>query len=131
VTRRASAMDNFPPESRIAVRRQGSTDTTRAPAGVRTRRSLESYRIEISGELTRTRAPALLEALEKALDRGAPRVVLDLTDVERIDHACLHTILVAHLRATDQRQQLLIVPGRESVRARLEAIAAPFQYADG
>jgi anti-anti-sigma regulatory factor len=97
---------------------------------VRTRRSLETYRIEISGKLTGTRTPALVQALEKALDLGAPEVILDLTDVERIDRACVHTILTAHLRAGDQLQQLLIVPGRGSVRAALEAIAGPFQYAD-
>jgi anti-anti-sigma regulatory factor len=99
-------------------------------AVVRTRRSLETHRIELSGKLTRARAPALVQAIEKALDLGAPEVVLDLTGVERIDQACVHTILVAHLRAGDQLQQLLIVPGRHSVRAALEAIAGPFQYAE-
>jgi anti-anti-sigma regulatory factor len=96
---------------------------------VRTRRSLETYRIELSGELTRAGAPALVEALDKALELGPPEVVLDLTGVERLDPECVHTILVAHLRAGDQLQQLLIVPGRNSVRAALEAIAGPFQYA--
>ncbi len=97
---------------------------------VRTRRSLETYRIELSGELTRARVPALVQALETALDRGADEVVLDLSHVERIDRSCVHTILVAHLRASDRLQQLVIVPGSGSVRAALDAIAGPFQYAD-
>jgi anti-anti-sigma factor len=104
--------------------------TSERDAVVRTRRSLETYRLELSGELTRARAPALVQALEKALELGAPEVVLDLTQVERIDQACVQTILLAHLRASDQLQQLVIVPGRHSVRSALEAIAGPFQYAD-
>ncbi len=89
-----------------------------------------AVRIEISGRLTDARAPALVQALETALDRGAPEVILDLTQVEEIDRACVRAILLAHLRAGDQLQQLLIVPGRESVRAALEAISGPFAYAD-
>ncbi len=109
-----------------------SADTSRPVRGavVRTRRSLEDYRIEISGALTPARRDRLVAALEKALDVGAPQVVLDLTNVEAIDRDCTRAILLAHLRAGDQRQELIIVTGRDSVRAAFEAIAGPFQFAD-
>jgi anti-anti-sigma regulatory factor len=120
-----SGVSSHSPASSASQSRPAERDVV-----VRTRRSLETYRIELSGELTRTRVPALVQALETALDRGAAEVVLDLSHVERIDRACVHTILVAHLRASDQLQQLVIVPGSSSVRAALEGVEGPFQYAD-
>jgi hypothetical protein len=39
-------------------------------------------------------------------------------------------ILLAHLRASDQQAQLLIVPGRRAVQHALDIIQGPFTYAD-
>jgi anti-anti-sigma regulatory factor len=107
------------------------TPATRLPYGavLRTRRSLEDYRIEISGELTGARRDRLVEALDRALEIGVARVILDLREVGAIDRPCLQAILQAYLRASDQHQQLLIVPGGNSVRAAFDALQGPFLYA--
>jgi hypothetical protein len=47
-----------------------------------------------------------------------------------IDRDAVLTILLAHLRASDQRTQLLIIPGRPAVQDALAAIQGPFKYLD-
>jgi hypothetical protein len=57
-------------------------------------------------------------------------IVVDLRDVVAIDRAVVLTVLLAHLRVSDQQAQLLILPGRSGVQKALEAIHGPFTYAD-
>jgi anti-anti-sigma regulatory factor len=85
--------------------------------------------IEVSGELVlRTRDP-LAAAVEEALEDDCEEILLDLSGLVAIDHAGLETILVSHLRASDERKPLLIVPGPPAVQCVLEAVQGPFSFA--
>jgi anti-anti-sigma regulatory factor len=84
----------------------------------------------LAGLLDRSSCDLLAATLEQAIDAGVDEIVLDLSDVVAIDRAAVLTILLAHLRASDQQTQLLIVPGRPAVQDALAAIRGPFTYLD-
>jgi anti-anti-sigma regulatory factor len=88
----------------------------------------DEYIVELCGELT-LETGALAEALGKALEDGAERVILDLSRLESIDHSSLHAILLAHLRASDQLKQFVVVPGPSAVQEVFDTIEGPFSYA--
>ena len=111
----------------------GVTGTCGAPAPgtleISCRRSRGRHIIELSGELTvRTRDP-LGEALEDALEDSSKQIVLDLSSLTAIDHAGLSTILTAHMRAGDELEALVVVPGPWAVQRVLEDAECPFSYA--
>jgi anti-anti-sigma factor len=85
--------------------------------------------IELRGELKLETGAPLGEALGKALEDDAEKIVLDLSRLESIDRSGLHAILVAHLRASDQLKQFVIVPGPTAVQEVFNAIEGPFSYA--
>jgi anti-anti-sigma factor len=84
--------------------------------------------IRLSGQLDRGTNERLSEVLSSALEGAAQRIVLDLSQLRVIDVWGLHPILTAHLRASDQHKQLLIVPGSDAVQRVLDSIHAPFDY---
>jgi anti-anti-sigma regulatory factor len=86
--------------------------------------------VELAGRLDHSCCDLLAATLQQAIDTGVDRIVLDLSEVVAVDRAAVLAILLAHLRASDQRTQFLIVPGRRSVQEALEAIRGPFTYVD-
>jgi anti-anti-sigma factor len=95
---------------------------------IRVRRSVDGCVIELSGECTATGVSRLAETLEQAIEQGGETIQLDLSKLEAIDRSGVHTILTAHLRAGNQLQQFLIVPGRGSVQRVLDGVQGPFAY---
>jgi anti-anti-sigma factor len=99
-----------------------------APLRVRSRRSRGEHIVTVSGRLNgRTCAP-LVEALEDALESDAVRIVLDLAELESIDHAGLDAVLAAQLRADDELKPLVIAPGPHAVQRLLDSSRGPFLY---
>jgi anti-sigma B factor antagonist len=92
--------------------------------------SADLYVVEVSGELNLVTRDRLAEALAEALEDGAGHVVLDLSRLETIDRAAVDTILTAHLRASDQLKQLVIVPGPSRVQRVFDLVQGPFCYAE-
>jgi anti-anti-sigma factor len=89
----------------------------------------DEYVIELSGELELETGAPVGAALGKALEDDAERIVLDLSRLESIDRSGLHAILLAHLRASDQLKQFVIVPGPTAVQDAFDTIEGPFSYA--
>jgi anti-anti-sigma factor len=98
---------------------------------VRSRRSRGQHIVELLGTLDRRTREQLVVALEEALEGDAEEIVLDLGDLESIDHAGLDAVLTAHLRASDQLKVLVIVPGPGPVQRTLDDAGAPFLYGVG
>jgi anti-anti-sigma factor len=96
---------------------------------IQLRRSPEKLVIQISGELSDAMCRPLAEALERALAGREPAMVLDLSRLDVIHLTGVHTILTAHLRASDERKEFLIVPGPPAVQRLFDAIDGPFRYA--
>ncbi len=85
--------------------------------------------VEAAGTLdVRTRG-SLVQALEEALEEDGAEIVLDLGDLETIDHAGLDAVLTAHQRASDQLKPLVIVPGPAPVQRVFDDARVPFLYA--
>jgi anti-anti-sigma factor len=100
----------------------------RGTLGLNRRRAHGQHILELSGELSlRTRDP-LARALEQALEDDCEEIILDLGDLDTVDRAGLHTILVAHMRASDELKPLVLVPGPPEVQRVLDAAAVPFTY---
>ena len=58
--------------------------------------------VELAGEMDRITRDSLADALEQAVEEDSQATVLDLSNLEVIDHAGAHTILTAQLQTTDQ-----------------------------
>jgi anti-anti-sigma factor len=99
------------------------------PLRVRCRRSRREHVVAVSGRLDRRTSAPLVDALEDALEGGAPRIVLDLAALESTDHAGLDVVLTAQLRAGDDLKLLFIVPGPEPVQRLFDDARGPFLYA--
>jgi anti-anti-sigma factor len=97
--------------------------------GVSNGRFRDEYVIELCGELKLDTGAPLGEALGKALEDDAEKIVLDLSRLESIDRSGLHAILLAHLGASDQLKQFVIVPGSATVQEAFDTIEGPFSYA--
>jgi anti-anti-sigma factor len=96
---------------------------------IQLRCSPEQLVIQIAGELSDAMCGPLAEALERALDGREPAVILDLSRLEVMHLTGVHTILTAHLRASDERKEFLIVRGPPAVQRLFDAIDGPFRYA--
>jgi anti-anti-sigma factor len=96
---------------------------------VSNRRFRDKYIIELRGELKLETGARLGEAIAGALEDDAELIVLDLSRLESIDRSGVHAILLAHLRASDQLKQLVIVPGPAAVQEVFDSIEGPFSYA--
>jgi anti-anti-sigma regulatory factor len=95
---------------------------------IQLRRFPEKLVIQIAGELSDAMCRPLAEALERALAGREPAMVLDLSRLDVIHPTGVHTILTAHLRASDEHKEFLIVPGPPAVQRLFDAIDGPFRY---
>ncbi|MDQ6778615.1 MAG: STAS domain-containing protein [Actinomycetota bacterium] len=98
---------------------------------VRCRRSRGQPIVEVAGKLNERTRDALVEALEESLEDDAGQIVLDLGELESIDHAGLDAVLTAHLRASDQLKIILIFPGSWPVQRVFDDAQVPFLYTSG
>jgi anti-sigma B factor antagonist len=73
-----------------------------------------------TGELDIDTAPALERTLERALESGADRVVLDLRELEFLDSSGLRSLLLARRRAEDARKPFALVAGSHELERTLE-----------
>jgi anti-anti-sigma factor len=80
------------------------------------------------GALTATACDRLADALMRALDQRANRIILDLREIEVIDLAGVYVMLVARLRASDQLTDLLRVRGSPAVQRVIDRVLGPFVY---
>jgi anti-anti-sigma factor len=87
--------------------------------------------IMLAGALTAMTCDRLLETVERALEHGPQRIVLDLRGVQSIDDSGVRALLISHLRASDQRTQLRLAPGSAAVQQVIDALDCPFVYIDG
>src|ERR1700722_14053570 len=83
---------------------------------INTRSSADRLVIELSGELREAMCGSLADVLERALEGREQAFVLDLSRLEAIDQSGVATILLAHLRATDDRRDFLIVRGPRAIQ---------------
>jgi anti-anti-sigma factor len=84
--------------------------------------------IALDGELSAQVCHRLADALEHALEHGSRRLVLDLRNLETIDLAGVHVMLLAHLRASDQQTEFLLVPSSLGVQRVIDKLNGPFIY---
>ncbi len=77
-------------------------------------------RIKPSGEVDSTVADRMTDAIVAALTDGAPRVVVDLTDVWFLDSSGVRALLVAHRFATEHQQTMTVENPTRRVHRVLE-----------
>ena len=65
-------------------------------------------------------APALEQALPGAFEDPAPRVVLDLRELEFVDSSGLRTLLIADRQAVAARKDFALVAGHRGLERTLE-----------
>ena len=75
--------------------------------------------LTVAGELDLASAPALEDELDKALDGGAGRIVVDLRELEFIDSTGLSVLVKAHQRAQESDQEFGLVKGGAQVQRLL------------
>lgn len=95
---------------------------------INTRSSADGLVIELSGELRDAMCGSLAEVLERALEGREQVFVLDLSKLEAIEQSGVRTILLAHLRATDDRRDFLLVRGPRAVQRAFDIVDGPFRY---
>lgn len=84
--------------------------------------------VTLTGVLDLANCRPLADTLDWALEQDSHRTVLDLSGVGLVDRAGVHTILVAYLRASDQRDEFAIIRGPEPVQRVIDSIDGPFEY---
>src|SRR5437588_3707261 len=101
--KRGSEALEIPHQLEIVTREQGTTTV-----------------IALAGEWDLSGAPAVRQAIERALTQRAERLVLDLSRLDFIDSSGLHaTVELAH-RMAAQDIGLVIVPGSRAVQRVFE-----------
>jgi anti-anti-sigma factor len=110
-------------QTRVSVGR-----TALSPLGIRTGRSGDRYIVALSGRLDQATSGALADTLDEALEEDGELIVLDISDLEVIDTTGVQTILLGYIRTSDERKQLLLVPGRGAVQRIIDDIHGPFRY---
>lgn len=93
-----------------------------APIGlsIEARPKRETVEIIPSGELDLASVEQLQRELERQIDVGFARIIIDLRRVEFLDSTALHLILSAHARAEREAWQLAIIPGPRAVQRIFE-----------
>lgn len=86
---------------------------------VEVRHASDRVVLALRGELDLASAPALQAEIEEAAGGGAPRIVLDLTDLEFIDSTGLRIMLAAHENARERGQELVLTQASEQVQRLL------------
>jgi anti-sigma B factor antagonist len=87
---------------------------------VRTEQHGDAAVVVPTGELDLATAPALEEALGRAFETDAARVVLDLRELEFIDSSGLRTLLTARRRSEDAAARFSLVAGHRGLERTLE-----------
>jgi anti-sigma B factor antagonist len=87
---------------------------------VRTEQHGDAAVVVPTGELDLATAPALEDALSRAFDSSAARVVLDLRELEFIDSSGLRTLLTARRRSEDAGARFSLVAGHRGLERTLE-----------
>lgn len=65
--------------------------------------------VTVRGEVDIATSPQLRAAIERALDRGAQRVLVDLRDVPFLDSSGLGVLVAGHRRSRERGGELAIV----------------------
>ncbi len=99
------------------------------PLAIRASRVGSVCVVALGGVLDVTTCSLLADVLDWALEQTSRQTVLDLSGLESIDHAGVHTILTAHLRCADRLEEFLMIPGPEAVQSLLDRVNGPFEYA--
>ena len=69
----------------------------------------EAFIIHVDGELDVYTAPRLKEALVEAIDRGHPRIVVDLTRVAFLDSTALGVLVGGRRSAREEGSEVVLV----------------------
>jgi anti-sigma B factor antagonist len=77
------------------------------------------------GELDIATVPRLRERLDAAIDAGAKRLVLDLTDVAFMDSVAMAAIIHARTRLGDAGRLAVVIPSGSYPRLVLEIAGLP------
>jgi anti-sigma B factor antagonist len=95
----------------------------------------ETVEIIPAGELDLATVGHLQSELEKMIEVGFDRIVIDLRPVEFLDSTGLHALLSAQARAEREGWQLAVIPGQRAVQRIFEVTGAidrlPFIAANG
>jgi anti-anti-sigma factor len=96
---------------------------------IRTTRVRDGLWVALSGELTAATATRLADCLDEALDdEHATRIVVDLSDLRRLEPAAVSALLIAHRRAFDDHRELLLTRGSAAVQQIVDRVDGPFLY---
>ena len=85
----------------------------------------ESVLVTVAGELDIATVPQLRERLDAAVDAGATRVVLDLTDVSFMDSVAMAAIIHARTRLGDAGRLVVAIPSESYTRLVFEIAGLP------
>lgn len=101
--------------------------------GVKAERDV--VKIAPRGELDLVTTGQLKRELERVIDAGPSRIVIDLRGVEFLDSTALHILLDAHTQAQHDDWALTIIPGPRPVQRIFEVTRTidrlPFATANG
>lgn len=78
--------------------------------------------ISVRGNLDIDSAPVLTTTLDRILDRAAPRVVVDLSEVQFCDSTGLSAFVLSHNRATDTGGWLRLAGPNQFLFGLLETV---------
>ncbi len=95
---------------------------------IRTSRVGNTRLLKLSSQLNQKTSESLTEVLERTTKHDMDTTVLDVSYLVLIDRTGVHTILTANLQATNQRDELLIIPTPQAVQRAIDAIHGPFRY---
>lgn len=87
--------------------------------------------IVLHGVLSAAVCARLSETVQIALDQKRERIVLDLRGIEHVGMIGVHALLLAHLRASDELTELLLIPASPAVQRVIDAAHGPFVYVNG
>jgi anti-sigma B factor antagonist len=73
--------------------------------------------VQLAGELDLYNAPAVRQALAEAVGQGAPRLVVDLSQVTFVDSTVLGAFVEARAKLEDADRFALAAPGLDARRA--------------
>ena len=96
------------------------SDRYRAPLSVRIEQEERSLVVQASGEIDISNAKLLQEALRGALLAHGSRIVLDLSNIIRIDSTGLRTLLWVADRSSQEGDRVRIRIGSPAVRRIVE-----------
>jgi anti-sigma B factor antagonist len=75
--------------------------------------------LRLSGELDLASSPALEQELDRALDAGTSRLIVDLRELEFMDSTGLSVLVKAHQRVQEAGAQFGVVKGSAQVQRLL------------